>query len=132
MTIAQQLRSDLKKAILLQDEDSKANIRLVLGELDRVSKDPTDEDSMKVLKKLKKLETEVLSHGDNASSSLLEFIDSLLPTQIDEESIVQWIKDNVNFSLFRNKMQAVGLVMKHFGQGADGKMVKNIIQERFL
>lgn len=131
MTIAQQLRSDLKKAILLQDEDSKANIRLVLGELDRVSKDPTDEDSMKVLKKLKKLETEVLSHGDNASSSLLEFIDSLLPTQIDEESIVQWIKDNVNFSLFRNKMQAVGLVMKHFGQGADGKMVKNIIQERF-
>ena len=40
----------------------------------------------------------------------------------DEQTIVAWIRANIDFSQFANKMQAMGAIMKHFGKGVDGKM----------
>jgi hypothetical protein len=45
------------------------------------------------------------------------------------EEIVAWIKENIDFSQYKNKMQAMGTIMKHFGKTADGKMVNQILQE---
>jgi len=142
MTIAEQLRKDLKVAIKTNDSDLKYNIRIVLGELDRISKSPKDEESLAALKKLKKLELEMLHSGgeENSSSlysegkitsSLLEFINSILPDQLEESEIVSWIEKNIDFSKMKNKMQAVGMVTKEFGQRVDGKMVKDIVQNKF-
>jgi Glu-tRNA(Gln) amidotransferase subunit E-like FAD-binding protein len=41
---------------------------------------------------------------------------------------VAWIKENVDFSEYKNKMQAMGSIMKQFGKQADGKMVNEILQ----
>jgi hypothetical protein len=45
------------------------------------------------------------------------------------EEIIAWISENIDFSDFKNKMQAMGPIMKHFGKQADGKMVNQILQE---
>jgi len=45
-----------------------------------------------------------------------------------EEEITAWIHQNIDFSQFKNKMQAMGLIMNHFGATADGSFVKKIIQ----
>ena len=45
------------------------------------------------------------------------------------EEIIAWIKENIDFSEYKNKMQAMGAIMKHFGKQADGKMVNEILQK---
>jgi hypothetical protein len=40
-----------------------------------------------------------------------------------------WVEQNIDFAEFKNKMQAMGLIMKHFGATADGNTVKKILQE---
>jgi hypothetical protein len=45
------------------------------------------------------------------------------------EEVVDWIKANIDFSQFKNKMQAMGTIMKHFGKLADGKMVNLVLRE---
>ena len=45
------------------------------------------------------------------------------------EEIVAWINENVDFAEYKNKMQAMGSIMKHFGKQADGKIVNEILQK---
>jgi hypothetical protein len=40
----------------------------------------------------------------------------------------QWIADNIDFSAYKNKMQAMKDIMGHFGSAADGSRVKEILQ----
>ncbi|MGA8178988.1 MAG: hypothetical protein WB792_02945 [Desulfobacterales bacterium] len=56
-------------------------------------------------------------------------IESYLPKMAAEEEISAWIRQNVDFSKFKNKMQAMGAIMKHFGASADGNIVKEILQK---
>lgn len=51
---------------------------------------------------------------------------SYLPEEATEEDIKTWIIDNIDFSQYKNKMQAMKPTIDHF-KGADGNMVKNII-----
>jgi hypothetical protein len=52
-----------------------------------------------------------------------------LPATASRDEIVAWIKTNIDFSQYKNKMQAMGPVMKHFGQLADGKQVNHVLKE---
>jgi len=47
----------------------------------------------------------------------------------DKSEIEWWIKERIDFSTLKNPMQAVGIVMKEFGARADGKLVKELVQE---
>ena len=51
-----------------------------------------------------------------------------LPKQASEEEIRKWIQENIDFSVFKNKMQAMKPIMAHFGSSVDGNTVKNILQ----
>ena len=46
-----------------------------------------------------------------------------------EDEIRQWIEDNIDFSDYKNKMQAMGTIMAHFGSTADGNTVKQVLQQ---
>ena len=48
---------------------------------------------------------------------------------VSREDIVAWVRENIDFSQYNNKMQAMGNIMKHFGKTADGKQVNQILQE---
>jgi Glu-tRNA(Gln) amidotransferase subunit E-like FAD-binding protein len=47
---------------------------------------------------------------------------------VTREEIVDWVRGNIDFSQFKNKMQAMGVIMKHFGKTADGKVVNDILK----
>ena len=130
------LRTELKKNMLeaRKNENSilLSNISSVLGELDRQkNRDLSDDDILSIIKKLKNTELEFLDSKGEKTSSFLEYLDSLLPKQVSREDIIEWIDANVDFSSLKNKMQAVGLVMKQFGQSSDGKIVKELIMENY-
>jgi hypothetical protein len=131
MTIQQQIKKDLSAAIKARNEDKKETLRVVLGEFGRLDKkELSDDEVIKILKKLIKSEKEVLEHkGEAADSAFIEIVESYLPETASEAEISAWIRQNVDFSRFKNKMQAMGVIMKHFGAKADGNVVREILQK---
>jgi hypothetical protein len=55
-------------------------------------------------------------------------LEAYLPRQATQEEIVAWVRQHIDFSTFKNRMQAMGVIMKHFGKSADGKLVNQILQ----
>jgi hypothetical protein len=130
MNLQSQMKKDLSTAIKAKDEKKKDALRVILGEFGRMDKkELSDDEVVKILKKLMKSEKEVLEQkGEAADSEFIKVIETYLPKMATREEITVWIHQNIDFSQFKNKMQAMGLVMKHFGATADGNFVKEIIQ----
>ncbi len=64
--------------------------------------------------------------GSDLTSVEIEIAQKYLPKQATEEEMGAWIHENIDFSLYKNKMQAMGLIMKRF-KGCDGNYVKNLL-----
>ncbi|MGA7144499.1 MAG: GatB/YqeY domain-containing protein [Desulfobacterales bacterium] len=131
MNLQKQIKTDLSVAIKARDENKKDTLRVILGEFGRLDKkEISDDEAVKILKKLIKSEKEVLEQkGDTEHSAFIEIVESYLPKMAAEEEISAWIRQNIDFSQYKNKMQAMGVIMKHFGATADGNVVKEILQK---
>jgi uncharacterized protein YqeY len=68
--------------------------------------------------------------GDELISTKILIAEIYLPVGLNEEELIQWIKDNVDFSKFKNKIQAMGVIMKEFS-GMDGNFVRKVLTENF-
>ena len=71
----------------------------------------------------------VLEAKKETASEYLQILEAYLPRQVSPEEIIAWIKANIDFGRFKNKMQAMGVIMKHFGKTADGKLVNQILKD---
>jgi len=132
--------------MLNQDQEVRNTLRLIIAEFPKLTvpitlesgkkstrlKKPeeiSNDDVIGIIKGLTKSEQTVLEITGQSTSDYLGILQSYLPKMIDKEEITAWIKDNVDFSQYKNKMQAIGPVMKHFGKLADGKLVNQILKE---
>lgn len=129
MTLQEALKKDLIAAMKARDDVRKSVIRIIMGELARLEqKAVPDDDVVKIIKKLIKAEKETLERGGAEQSGYIELLESYLPHMASEEELIAWIDANVDFSQFGNRMQAMKPIMAHFGAGADGNRVKQILQ----
>jgi uncharacterized protein YqeY len=129
MTLQEKIKSDLMDAIKAKDADRKEALRVVLGEFDRQGqKTLTDDEVAGVLRKLVKSERETLELKGESDSAFIRTIEAYLPTMATDEEIAAFINENIDFSGFKNKMQAMGPIMKHFGEKADGHAVKRVLE----
>ena len=130
MTIQKQIKQDLSAAIKTKDQQRKDVLRVIIGEFNRLDKkELSDNEAVKVMIKLVKSEKELLEKkGIETDSAFIGIIESYLPKKASEEEIVQWIQQNIDFSEFKNKMQAMSVIMAHFGASADGNEVRKILQ----
>lgn len=146
MSLHDKLRKDLKQAMLQNDPEVRNTMRQIMAEFPKLTvpltlesgkkttrpKKPeeiTDDDIIGIIKGLVKSEQSVLELKKEESSEYLEILQSYLPKTASREEIVAWIKDNIDFSQFKNKMQAMGTIMKHFGNLADGREVNQVLKE---
>lgn len=131
MKLQEQIRADLKAAMKAQNTPKKEALRVVIGELGRLpDKDVSDKDVLQVIKKLIKSEKEVLDRqGTVQPSDYLKILEAYLPVMASESEIAAWIQANIDFTAYKNKMQAMGDIMRHFGSNADGNTVKKVLQE---
>ncbi len=129
MPLQDKLKTDLKLAMKAKDDTKKEALRVVMGEMARMDKKTfTDDDIISILKKLIKSETELLNRsGQPSPSPFMQVIETYLPQQASEAEIREWISANVDFADFKNKMQAMGTIMKHFGSSTDGNRVKQVL-----
>jgi uncharacterized protein len=131
MSIHEQIKKDLTSAIKARDIDKKNALRVILGEFNRGdAKSVSDDDAVKILRKLIKSEQETLERQKKteSDSAYLKIVSSYLPDMAGDEEIRQWIVANIDFSSYKNKMQAMRDIMAHFGPRADGVRVKAILE----
>lgn len=126
-TLQKQIEKDLKNT---EHKDIKNSLKVVVGELQRQrNKEVPDDEVIKILKKLTKYVDE--TPEELRTKELLfyrEIINTYIPkNDITDEEILDWIKNNVDFTALKNKMQAVGVVMKNFQGKLDGARVKELV-----
>ena len=124
-------------------------------EIGKKPADATDDDTIKLLKKYIKNEKERLLYsdkhitesdvsglnpaqlktlvlkkfqelGDKLTSAKIEITQEYLPKQATKYEITLWIAENINFSDYKNKMQAMDPIMAQF-KGCDGNFIKSIL-----
>lgn len=140
--------------VIAQKTVSRAIISM-FPELGKKPAQATDDDTIKLLKKYiaQEKEREIYQHGylkesdvdgksasevkklvndtirelgDALTSNHIQIAKKYLPKEATKDEIVSWIEANIDFSQFKNKMQAMGPIMKQF-QGCDGNFVKDIL-----
>ncbi len=130
MSMQESLKQDLIAAMKARDTDRTGAIRILMGEFARQpGKVLSDEQVIAIIKKLIKSERELLTAQSQDSSPFLVIMEGYLPKQASEEEIYAWIEENIDFSSFGNKMQAMKPIMTHFGSTVDGNMVKKVLQK---
>ena len=147
LTLLVKVKQDLKTAMLSKNQEARNAMRQIMAEFPKLTvpltlesgkkstrlKKPeeiTNDDIIGIINGLVKSEQTVLEAKKEATSQYLEILQLYLPQMVSREEIMAWIKENIDFSQYKNKMQAMGIIMKHFGKTADGKQVNQILQER--
>jgi hypothetical protein len=146
MSLLDKIKADLKTSMLNKNAEVRGAMRLIMAEFPKLtvpitlesgkkttrlkkSEEITNDDIIGVIRGLVKSEQTVLEAKKEETSEYLQILESYLPKMATREEIIAWIKENIDFSQYKNKMQAMGTIMKHFGKTADGKMVNQILQE---
>ncbi len=146
ISLLEKIRQDLKTAMLNKDQEARNAMRQIMAEFPKLTvpitlesgkkstrlKKPgeiTNDDIIGIINSLVKSELTVLEAKSEISSAYLKILQYYLPRMADREEIAAWIAENIDFSQYKNKMQAMGTIMKHFGKTADGKLVNQILQE---
>ena len=145
LPLQMKLKEDLRQAMRAKDEAGRNTIRQVMSEFFKLTvpvtleggkkstrpknaEEITNDDIVGIIQGLIKSEHIVLEAKQEATSDYLQILEAYLPRQVAREEIVDWVRGNIDFSQFKNKMQAMGGIMKHFGKTADGKLVNDILK----
>lgn len=128
MNLQQTIRNDLTKYIKENNIKKKEAIKVVISEFQRGKiKYLNDNEVIKILKKLENSELELLKLTNTETSDFLEVLRDYLPKEVSEDTIIEYIKNNIDFSQFKNKMQAMRPLTDHFGATVDGNKLKEIL-----
>jgi hypothetical protein len=146
VSLLDKLKADLKHSMLNKDVAARSAIRQIMAEFPKLTvpitlesgkkstrlktnEEITNDDIVGIIQGLTKSERMVLEVKNEESSAYLDILKLYLPKMASRQEIIAWVRENIDFSDFKNKMQAMGSIMKHFGKQADGKMVNQILQE---
>lgn len=128
------IKADLKKAMMMRDEDKKNTLRLILGEVPRLNKKAnetiTDGEIEGIIRKLIKSETIVLeaSNSDKNESIYIQTLEGYLPQMMPFLDIINWVVNNIEIDNYDPKIKAMGVIMKQLKGKADGKMVRQVLE----
>jgi uncharacterized protein YqeY len=146
LPLQDKLKEDLKLAMRTRHDALKNTIRQIMSEFFKLTvpvvleggkkstrpKKPdeiTSDDIIGIIQGLIKSEHILLEAKKESTSEYLQILQNYLPRQVSREEIVAWIKANIDFGQYKNRMQAMGVIMKHFGKTADGKLVNQILKD---
>ena len=139
-----QLRDELKIAMKAGDKAAMTGLRNIIGKLKASQIDKgeplTKEDALKILKSATKQLRESVEQykkggrDDLAEKELFELslLDKYLPKQLSEDKIRGIVKGTIQTSgaeSMQDMGRIMGILMKEWGELADGKLVQKIVRE---
>ena len=125
MSIKEKIINDKKIAMKNGNTEQKLILSTVLGELDRISKTTTNEQVIKIIKKIVDSNIECGDISDN------KYIEIYLPKMIDTEVLKEIIMEEMTRNEY-NSMKDMGKIMSflktHYAGQYDGKLASDIIK----
>lgn len=124
MKLQQKINDDLKNSILSRDQEKKSFLRVIIGELNRIGKELSDDDIIKILKKIKK-DSELMNNSYEIS-----ILDGYLPTTLgydQTKEIVSGIISTNNLSGIKDMNKVIAEVIKN--NMLDKKIAAQIAKE---
>ena len=132
-TLQERIQTDLRTAMLEKNEKRKGTLRVIMGEFSRVPNLPadkvvTDEQVVKVINKTINAELTLMETSDALFINILK---AYLPVMATYEEIREWVLGNVDLDKFNKSGPVIGIVKKHFGSSADGKDIREVVEDIF-
>ncbi|MDX1284726.1 MAG: GatB/YqeY domain-containing protein [Draconibacterium sp.] len=127
MNLQEQIRSDMVEAMKSKDTETVSLLRVVAGEFGRVGKDLTDEQALKVIRRM----SETAKELGNESEVLI--LDKYLPQMLGESQITVLAAGIISKNEFSG-MQDMGKVMGELkklptSHLIDGKLASTIVRK---
>lgn len=127
MKLQEKIQLDLKKAMMNKDVHKRDLIRVLIGEINRVGKDVSDDDVSKIVKKM--TDNAILMNNQIEVDILSDYLPKMLSEKQIEDLIIDFISTN-NI----NNIKQMGIVMKYlkdeFGSSIDGKIANIIVKNK--
>ncbi len=128
MNLLNQINQDLKTAMKVGDTKTKDVLRVLLGEVSRQGKTISDDDLIKIIKKMR----ENAIAFDNINE--VEILDKYLPKNLTNNELQEVIDKIINDNKITS-MKGIGLIMKELNNHPqsnqiDKKEASKIIKEK--
>ena len=125
--------------IIIKDKNTPAslknNAKLLKSEFQReATKEISDLQAIKIIKKMIKSNEQMIEYArteedkfdlKQANNTLSLFLPE---SNISDDEIKDWIKEDIDFSQYKNRMQAIKIIMQQF-KDVDGSKVKEILDQ---
>jgi len=127
MSLQTQIREDMIAAMKSRDTETVSLLRVVAGEFGRVGKDLSDEEALKVLRKMSENATEL------GNLEEVEILDKYLPQMLGEfqlKTIIGGIIQKNQYSGMQDMGKVMGTLKSHpMTAQIDGKIASQITRE---
>jgi uncharacterized protein len=133
MSLQEKITQDMRSAMKGGNKDLLGVLRFIVGEFTHIpsdelknypNKELPDEKVVSIIRKC--IANEQSLEKPNTAS--IETLQAYLPQSVPDDEILAWIMKNVDFTQFKNKMQAMKPIMAEFAGRTDGKTVKKILE----
>lgn len=145
ISLYDKIRNDMKSAMINKDTAVRDTMRLIMGEFPNLTVAMTlesgkkttrvkapdeivDGDLLDIIRKFVKSEKIMLDIRKESTSDYMELLNLYLPKMATSGEIEEWVRENVDLSKLSSPVQAMKAVMGHFGKLADGKKVKEVLE----
>jgi len=137
MTLFEQIKKDKLDAFKHKNSLKKNVLNVLIGDLQNKSKNPSDDECIKTIKKIinGNKETVKLSTDENRINELnveTEYLDIYLPKLFNENELTEIIESHIDACNY-NSMKDMGKVMSYlisnFANLYDGKLASQITQK---
>lgn len=125
MKLQEKIKLDMVTAMKNKDEDVKSLLRVVMGELNQIGKDVSDDVVVGVIKKMKQNAIEMKNDRE------VEILDSYLPTMLESkqlETLIKGIINKNNFEGMKDMGKVMGILKLEYNGSYDGKMASEIVK----
>ena len=127
MSLQTQIKEDMVNAMKSRNTEVVSLLRVVAGEFERISKDLSDEEATKVIRKMSENAKELGNQGE------VDILDKYLPQMLGEGQIKVIVAGLINKHSFSG-MQDMGKVMVEIKKlptvaQIDGKVASQIVRE---
>ena len=124
--VQQQIKDDMKQAMLQKNTEVRDILRVVIGEFNRVGKDVSDADATAIIKKM----AQNAKDQENVDEQVI--LEGYLPTQLSEEELTDVIQDiiiNEDYSTMRDMGSIMGSLKAGHAGTYDGKLASTIVKK---
>jgi len=133
MSLQKQIKADMISAMKNKNEEVKSLLRVVLGEINTLSKgkgreteEVSDDEVVGIMKKLKESAIEMGNGGE------VKILDLYLPSMLGEKQLETLIKGIINKNGYEGKQdmgKVMGFLKSNYGSTYDGRLASKIVMD---